>query len=931
MKKVIIVLLILSIRIYAQYEFPQAYYPKGGHPRLWLTEERISALQQARTQNNTEWKKFYADVINTYMPASTSWVTNAGTAPGIPYAALMYRLTGNTDYAARALYFALNANTSYTSAERYWITDNMFMALGYDWLYDYMTQEQRDQYAQRIIALADNMWSDAHWSGDRLTYTSIDTDRNTIGVASYLMFGIALYGDYPDAAVKLLNRAWWLWTRGSGDLSSVHRSTHPRPVREFFRDAHGGIYYPGLAYYMGTDTKGLLQIWYTLKTSCGYDLSVQEPELVPIWRNLIRGVFDQTEPQRQKLFDSGDWQDQPVISDQPWINRFVYFLSFGAQMVGDSDWASLMLGYGDKIEGRFHDGFYELMFSLPDHQVSDPYTGGLPLVHAYKGVDYLFFRNSWNTSATYGSFSGQGGEPADHQSEDTGAFMLYREDDYLTKTASGYRDFNDAGFVFNNLSIDNGSKNGSPRVRDAFESKASMQRSRCHYEFPVFAYGMVEADGQWNLDPNDYAENRLIVSPISTYRRHFFWAGEYAVVLDRIRAKRSVNIKYRLRAQTIPSLQGNTITQLSENGKHKLLHRTLQPSGCNYTLLDEKTEWARDEAARTGYYNYQIHNDERRWQHLIQPPASDSYNMLNIMQMGPAAMTSFDVLQYINDSENCGVRIGDWAVVFSDKEELRDHLQYTITEPGVKINHLVADLKTGSYSVRINGGEIRSFSVNDEDNTGYFTTDALASGEQLFVEIVPEGQFPVELTAFTASLRDRNTIVLYWETATELNNYGFEIERRTDTDDNWKSLGFVPGHGSSSVSNRYSFEDQSVSANGMIHYRLKQVDLDGSIRYYAETEVENNIPADFSLKQNYPNPFNPATVIEYSIAREANVSLKLYDALGNRICELVNEVKTPGRYKYHLNASAMGLSSGIYFYSLTSGEYHRTIKMTLIK
>ena len=92
---------------------------------------------------------------------------------------------------------------------------------------------------------------------------------------------------------------------------------------------------------------------------------------------------------------------------------------------------------------------------------------------------------------------------------------------------------------------------------------------------------------------------------------------------------------------------------------------------------------------------------------------------------------------------------------------------------------------------------------------------------------------------------------------------------------------------------------------------------------------EMGIPEIYSLNQNYPNPFNPTTVISYQLPESANVKLKVYDVLGNEIAELVNENKAAGFYSIEFNAS--GLSSGIYFYSLTAGEFSKVNKMILLR
>jgi len=187
---------------------------------------------------------------------------------------------------------------------------------------------------------------------------------------------------------------------------------------------------------------------------------------------------------------------------------------------------------------------------------------------------------------------------------------------------------------------------------------------------------------------------------------------------------------------------------------------------------------------------------------------------------------------------------------------------------------------------------------------------------------------PVELQNFTASLQDKK-VVLKWETATEVSNYGFNIEKNTAGI--WKNIGFVKGSGNSNSNKKYLFADNNLLGGNKFLYRLKQIDLDGKFTYSNSIEV-NFIPKIFALSQNYPNPFNPSTTIEYSIPNPGIVSLKLYNILGEEVAQLVNEYKEPGYYKYGFaNNNSRMLSSGVYFYVLKSGSSVVTKKMMLLK
>jgi photosystem II stability/assembly factor-like uncharacterized protein len=197
------------------------------------------------------------------------------------------------------------------------------------------------------------------------------------------------------------------------------------------------------------------------------------------------------------------------------------------------------------------------------------------------------------------------------------------------------------------------------------------------------------------------------------------------------------------------------------------------------------------------------------------------------------------------------------------------------------------------------------------------------------------GGTPVELLSFT-SIVTRNDVILTWLTATETNNQGFKILRSIQNDDDWNKIGFVPGHGTTTETQHYSFTDSEVKS-GKYQYKLKQLDYDGSFEYSQIVEVEIPLINDFSLLQNYPNPFNPTTKIKFEIPGQARndnvlVTLKVYDILGREVATLVNEESaTGGAGEYEVEFNGNNIPSGIYFYQLKAGEYSETRKMVLMK
>lgn len=187
---------------------------------------------------------------------------------------------------------------------------------------------------------------------------------------------------------------------------------------------------------------------------------------------------------------------------------------------------------------------------------------------------------------------------------------------------------------------------------------------------------------------------------------------------------------------------------------------------------------------------------------------------------------------------------------------------------------------------------------------------------------------PVELTSFWAESKE-GKVRLYWTTATEINNLGFEIERCNEIDPAWRMIGFVRGAGTTSEIQTYEYSDDLFGANSEKHfYRLKQIDFNGQFVYSNIKEL-NFPPIKFNLLQNYPNPFNPNTIIKYAVPKPSVVILIVYNLVGEQIVKLVDEFKTPGYYQVNFDAS--NLSSGIYFYSLSAGDITLSRKMLLIK
>lgn len=197
-----------------------------------------------------------------------------------------------------------------------------------------------------------------------------------------------------------------------------------------------------------------------------------------------------------------------------------------------------------------------------------------------------------------------------------------------------------------------------------------------------------------------------------------------------------------------------------------------------------------------------------------------------------------------------------------------------------------------------------------------------------------DASIPVELTSFVANVIERD-VLLTWETATETNNLGFEVERKNSNDDSWRKLTLVRSAGTTTEPQKYIFKDSRLET-GKYSYRLRIIDLDGTYSYSDIIEVEIGVPKSYSLSQNYPNPFNPSTRFEFQLPVDAKVQIDLYNITGEKVASLVNGSFSAGYHTYELNASSLNLSSGIYFYriiatDLSNGKFVDTKKLILMK
>ncbi len=204
--------------------------------------------------------------------------------------------------------------------------------------------------------------------------------------------------------------------------------------------------------------------------------------------------------------------------------------------------------------------------------------------------------------------------------------------------------------------------------------------------------------------------------------------------------------------------------------------------------------------------------------------------------------------------------------------------------------------------------------------------------------VIEDMVIPVELASFRAAYQTpQNIVQLEWQTRSETNNYGFEIQRRAGND-NFTKIGFVEGYGTTSSPSIYGYQDSDLSEDSY-QYRLKQIDFDGSFFYSQSIEVEITSPKLYKLGQNYPNPFSISkhgsqTAIRFQLPQTEMVEIKVYDMLGREVRTLVSKVSPAGSHQIHWdgkNKLGLPVSAGMYYYQIKTQNFNACKKILIIE
>jgi hypothetical protein len=343
----------------------------------------------------------------------------------------------------------------------------------------------------------------------------------------------------------------------------------------------------------------------------------------------------------------------------------------------------------------------------------------------------------------------------------------------------------------------------------------------------------------------------------------------------------------------------------------------------------------------TVHYKQEGNNFIIQWTNYQRYSGTASYTFQVVLHSSGKILVYYNNITGTNNEATIGIENSTGTIglqtAYNATYVKNNHALKFAAEPDwLAVNHYSGLLYNGNQT-SIN------LSFNSEDlPSGLYTMDIVVTTNDpshqtvtVPVKMLVTNPVPVELTSFTADQKF-DEVVLGWSTASESNNRGFQIERKETDNLDWQIISFVEGRGTSIETNNYNFRDKNLKP-GEYSYRLRQIDFDGKISISQVVDVDITKPTQYELSQNYPNPFNPSTVIKYQLPEKSNVVLSLFNAIGEEVVTIVNQLQEAGVYTIDYNAGKH-LKSGVYFYRINavsvegSGKiYNSTKKMLMLK
>jgi hypothetical protein len=197
-----------------------------------------------------------------------------------------------------------------------------------------------------------------------------------------------------------------------------------------------------------------------------------------------------------------------------------------------------------------------------------------------------------------------------------------------------------------------------------------------------------------------------------------------------------------------------------------------------------------------------------------------------------------------------------------------------------------------------------------------------------FIQTPGASNLPVELVSFTAAVTG-DAVSLAWETASEQNNSGFDVEQFDAATESFVRVGFVEGFGTTLEAQAYGFEVTGLSA-GTHRFRLKQIDYDGAFSYSPEVEVAVEMPGSYVMSEAYPNPLRGSATLSLSVKTAQDVEVAAFDVLGRKVATLFSGRMDAGSAQA-LTLDAANLSAGLYVIRAEGERFVATRTATVVR
>ena len=201
------------------------------------------------------------------------------------------------------------------------------------------------------------------------------------------------------------------------------------------------------------------------------------------------------------------------------------------------------------------------------------------------------------------------------------------------------------------------------------------------------------------------------------------------------------------------------------------------------------------------------------------------------------------------------------------------------------------------------------------DNVNMLVTQTNYTSFSQFAGTDATDPLPVDLLSFSGRILGRDA-KLYWSTATESNNAGFDIERKAEGG-NWVKAGYIMGAGNAASVKQYSFTDPGL-APGVYQYRLRQVNFSGIGTYSKEISLKVSGKPVFVVSNIFPNPIVSAATFEYQLPSDYRVTVELFNMGGQKMATIINKDQAAGSYTQAINADQLRLANGSYMFKVTA-------------